>query len=80
MQFKMEKKTITIICGILLFFLLALFYGFHILKPALDPVLWSMTKIFLCGTGCGLLPGIWIGIKIARAAQKKELERAQAGQ
>lgn len=74
MQIKLEKKTIMIICGILLFLLLALSYALHILKPLLDPVLWSMTKIFLCGAACGLLPGIWLGVKFTKAAPKRELE------
>lgn len=72
MAVKMEKKTLLIICGIIAFFFLAVFFGLHILEPALDPVVRDMTKIFVCGAACGLLPGIWLGWKFGVAVRKEE--------
>lgn len=72
----MEKKTILIIAGIIITLFLAVFFGLHILEPALDPVVADMTKIFLCGAICGLLFGIWLGRKIALAVIKDEDKRA----
>lgn len=69
---KMEKKAVLIICGVIVFFFLAIIFGLHILSPALDPVVKDMTKIFLCGAACGMLPGIWLGRKIEKAFCKEE--------
>lgn len=71
---KMEKKTILIIAGIIICLVLALFFGFHILWPALDPVAVDMTKLFFSGAGCGLLAGIWIGRRIEREFGKKKAD------
>lgn len=71
-KIKMKKKTLAILCGIVLLFLLAIFFGLHILGPALDPITRDMVKIFLCGGGCGLLIGIWLGSKIERYIKKEE--------
>lgn len=72
MATKMDKKTILIICVIIIFLLLAVFFGLHILAPALDPVVRDMTKIFVCGAVCGLLLGIWLGRLIERAYTKEK--------
>lgn len=72
MSIKMDRKTIAIIAGILIFLFLAVFFGMHILWPALDPVMIDMTKIFFCGLACGLLAGFWLGRRFEREVQKKE--------
>lgn len=66
MSMKLDKKTILVIAGIAIFFLLALIFGFRLLMPALDPVAMDMIKLFCSGAGCGLLAGIWIGTRIER--------------
>ena len=54
MAYKMEKKTLWILCAVIVFVFLAVFFGLHVLAPLLDPVTRDMVKIFLCGAVCGL--------------------------
>lgn len=70
----MEKKTILIICVVIILVLLAIIFGLHILAPALDPIAFDMTKIFICGTICGLLIGVGLGIRVEKTVKKEERE------
>lgn len=72
MSMKMDTKTIMILIGIIICLGIAIFFGFHILWPALDPVAMDMIKIFCSGAGCGLLAGIWIGRRIERRFGEKK--------
>lgn len=74
MSTKIDKKTIMIVAGIIICLCLAIFFGFHILMPALDPVAMDMIKLFCSGAGCGLLAGIWIGRRIERKFGVKNSE------
>lgn len=80
MTTKMGKKTIAIIIGVAVCLVLAVWFGLHILAPALDPVVRDMIKIFFCGAGCGLLLGLWIGIKIEKITNKVEDEKLEGKQ
>lgn len=72
MKDKMEKKTLLIVCAVIVFFLLAVYFGVHILAPLLEPVSIDMIKIFICGVACGILPGIWLGWKMDKIFIKEE--------
>lgn len=74
---KIEKKTLLFALGTIACLVLAVLFGWHLLQPALDPVVGDMVKIFFCGLGCGLFPGIWIGIKMERKIKKDERELHQ---
>lgn len=66
----MNKKTLAIICSLLLGLLLAILLGLHLLGHTLDPFIRDMTKIFVAGALCGLAAGIWLGMKLERAIRK----------
>ncbi len=77
MAYKMEKKTLWILCAVIVFVFLAVFFGLHVLAPLLDPVTRDMVKIFLCGAVSGLLPGLWIGSKLEKFFAKEENKLAK---
>ncbi len=77
MAYKMEKKTLWILCAVIVFVFLAVFFGLHVLTPLLAPVTRDMVKIFLCGAVCGLLPGLWIGSKLEKFFAKEENKLAK---
>lgn len=68
----MDKKTVIIITGILIFVIVALVFGFDMIVPVVDPMLLSMIKIFLCGAVCGMLAGFWLGYKFERGRKVRE--------
>ena len=77
MAYKMEKKTLWILCAVIVFVFLAVFFGLHVLAPLLDPVTRDMVKIFICGAVCGHLPGLWIGSNLEKFFAKEENKLAK---